>query len=51
MSQDELLAKLTTLVFGVGFEKGIGNKTLTQMYLDPSYKVNFDGKKVNKLLE
>lgn len=51
MSQDELLAKLTTLVFGVGFEKGIGNKTLTQMYLDPSYKVNFDGKKVNKLLD
>ena len=51
MAQDELLAKITSLVDGIGFEKGIGNKTLNLMYWNPSYKLNFDGKKVKKLLD
>jgi hypothetical protein len=52
MAQDEMLAKLVSLVNGVGFEKGVGANVLDNLYKNKIYKNNFSlDKKVNKLLD
>ena len=52
MAQDEMLAKLVSLVNGVGFEKGVGANVLDNLYKNKMYKNTFSlDKKVNKLLD
>jgi hypothetical protein len=51
MAQDELLAKITAIVLGIGKESGISAKTLKNMYLKPEYRNQFSSTKVDKVLD
>lgn len=52
MVQDELLAKIVSVVNGIAYVNGFNNKSLDEMYNSTAYKMQFnDDKKVEKVLD
>ena len=52
MVQDELLAKIVSVVNGIAYVNGFNNKSLDEMYNSTAYKSEFkDDKKVKKVLD
>ena len=52
MVQDELLAKIVSVVNGIAYVNGFNNKSLDEMYNSTAYKNEFkDDKKVKKVLD
>lgn len=52
MVQDELLAKVVSVVNGIAYVNGFNNKSLDEMYNSTAYKMQFnDDKKVEKVLD
>jgi len=52
MVQDELLAKIVSVVNGIAYVNGFNNKSLNEMYNSTAYKMEFkDDKKVKRVLD
>lgn len=51
MAQDELLAKIVSIVLGSAFIEGVGNPALHKMYTNTLFAKTFDSTKVDKILD